>query len=311
MSILLSVLAPVFLVIGFGYITAWRGWISEGAVDDLMHFAQTYAIPCLLFLSIASLDLAANFHPDILISYYSGAILGFCLGFFGARFIFGRNWEDAVAVGFIGLFSNTVLTGLPVTERAFGVEALAGNFAIIAVHSPICYFIGITLMELIRAKTAHPQVLIPKVARAMFRHPLVMGLLSGMAVNLSGLPLPVFFADALAMLSRAGLPVALFGLGAIMVRYRPEGDMRLILYMCAVSLVVHPGVVWIVGQSINLSDAAFRSALITAAMAPGINVYIFANMYGAAKRVAASAVLIGTAASLVTVWVWLLLLQAV
>lgn len=310
MSILLSVLVPVFLVMGFGYLLAWRGWISEGAVDDLMHFAQTYAIPCMLFMSIATLDLAANFQIDILISYYTGSILGFCLGFLGARFIFNRPWEDCVAIGFIGLFSNTVLTGLPITERAFGVEALAGNFAIIAVHSPISFFIGITLMELIRAQTAEPRVLIPKVARAMFRQPLVVGLFSGMAVNLSGLPLPVFFSDAVEMLGRAGLPVALFCLGAIMVRYRPEGDMRLILYMCAVSLIIHPAVVWGMGQQLALSEAAFRSAMITAAMAPGINVFIFANIYGVAKRVAASAVLIGTAASLVTVWVWLLLLQA-
>ncbi len=43
-------------------------------------------------------------------------------------------------------------------------------------------------------------------------------------------------------------------------------------------------------------------------MAPGVNAYLFANMYGVAKRVAASAVLIGTAASLFTVWVWLALL---
>jgi predicted permease len=40
-------------------------------------------------------------------------------------------------------------------------------------------------------------------------------------------------------------------------------------------------------------------------MAPGVNAYIFANMYGRARRVAASAVLLGTASSIVTVWLWL------
>jgi hypothetical protein len=43
-------------------------------------------------------------------------------------------------------------------------------------------------------------------------------------------------------------------------------------------------------------------------MAPGINAYVFANMYGAARRVAASAVLIATATSILSVWVWLALL---
>jgi predicted permease len=43
-------------------------------------------------------------------------------------------------------------------------------------------------------------------------------------------------------------------------------------------------------------------------MAPGVNGYIFANIYGVAKRVAASSVLISTAASVITAWIWLLLL---
>ena len=36
---------------------------------------------------------------------------------------------------------------------------------------------------------------------------------------------------------------------------------------------------------------AFRSVVLTATMAPGVNTYIFANMYGVAKRVAATSVL--------------------
>ena len=43
-------------------------------------------------------------------------------------------------------------------------------------------------------------------------------------------------------------------------------------------------------------------------MAPGVNTYVFANMYGKAKRVAASSVLFGTALSIVSVWVWLAVL---
>ena len=43
-------------------------------------------------------------------------------------------------------------------------------------------------------------------------------------------------------------------------------------------------------------------------MAPGVNAYLFADMYGAAKRVAASSVLIATAVSLLTIWAWIAIL---
>ncbi len=58
----------------------------------------------------------------------------------------------------------------------------------------------------------------------------------------------------------------------------------------------------------RLDDAGLRSAVLTAAMAPGVNAYVFANLYGVAKRVAASTVLIATALSIGTVWAWLQIL---
>ena len=72
------------------------------------------------------------------------------VGLIGAKVIFKRDWEDAVAIGFIGLFSNSLLIGLPITERAYGSGALEGNYTIISVHSPIGYFVGITAMEIAR-----------------------------------------------------------------------------------------------------------------------------------------------------------------
>lgn len=71
---------------------------------------------------------------------------------------------------------------------------------------------------------------------------------------------------------------------------------------------LHPLVVYILGTSGNIGTDALRSGLITAAVAPGANAYIFANMYGAARRVAASAVLFGTALSILTTSLWITLL---
>jgi predicted permease len=43
-------------------------------------------------------------------------------------------------------------------------------------------------------------------------------------------------------------------------------------------------------------------------MAPGVNSYLFADMYGAARRVVASTVLIATALTVLTASVWLAIL---
>ncbi|MDP4031440.1 MAG: AEC family transporter [Pseudorhodobacter sp.] len=308
MSALLDVILPVFLVIGFGYAAARSGLFGESAVDGVMRFAQNFAVPCLLFRSIAQLDLAGAYDIGLFVSFYGGAFAGFALGFFGARHLFGRSATDAVAIGFACMFSNSLLLGLPITERAYGAGALAANYAIISIHSPLLYGFGITAMEVARSHgRGTPTLALTRgVLLAIFSQPLVLGIMLGFAVNLSGVALPGPVWAAVDMMVRAAIPAALFGLGGVLHRYRPEGDMKAIAMVCAITLLVHPAITFGLGRYVfGLDTAQMRSAVLTAAMASGVNAYLFANMYGAARRVVASAVLLATAASIASIWVWL------
>ncbi|MEO0390837.1 MAG: AEC family transporter [Pseudomonadota bacterium] len=308
MQALLDVILPVFLVIAAGYVLVWRGYFPAAGIDGVMKFTQGFAIPCLLFQAIARIDLSATFHPGLLAAFYIGAGSGFVLGMLGARFLLKRDWEDSVVIGFACLFSNSVLLGLAITERAYGPGAMAGNFAIVALHSPFCYGLGITVMEVVRNRGKAPLEMAQAVLRAMFRNALVIGIVLGFAVNLSGVMLPTVLSDALDLIVRAALPAALFALGGVLYQYRPEGDKMAIAMVCAIALLIHPAITWSLGTLWQVPQDLFRSAVVTAAMAPGFNAYIFADMYGRARRVAASAVLIATAASVFTAWGWLVAL---
>ncbi|MEM9247807.1 MAG: AEC family transporter [Pseudomonadota bacterium] len=310
MADLLDVILPVFLVLGAGYAAVWANVFEDAWVDGLMVFTQRFAIPCLLFSAIASLDLQQDFDWRLLFAFYAGAAASFLVGILGARHLFNRPWTDAVAIGFACMFSNTVLLGLPITERAFGPDALAGNYTIIAFHAPFGYALGITAMEIARigGKRLSSATFLGHVLRAMFSNALILGILLGFAVSISGIVLPGPVTAAVDLMVRAALPAALFGLGGVLYRYRPEGDLRQIAWMLLAALGLHAAVTWGLAQALGLGIDALRSAVMTAAMPPGVNAYIFANMYGVARRVCASAVLIGTAASLLTAWAWLSLL---
>lgn len=305
MQALVNVVLPVFLVIGAGYLVVWKGLFSDEGVDALMKFTQQFAIPCLLFGAISTLDLGNVLNPRLLASYYAGSTICFILGVFGARYLFSRPWEDSIAIGFCAFYANSLLLGLPITERAYGADALEANYAIIALHSPFCYGIGITCMEVARNRGGSTFATLKAVLKAMFSNALVIGIALGLVVNLSGVQLLSSITDAVNLIARAALPAALFGLGGVLYRYRPEGDMRTILFVVGLSLIVHPLVTMTIGIHLDLPVQGLRSATITAAMAPGVNAYVFANMYGVGKRVAASSVLFATAFSILTSWVWL------
>ncbi len=305
MQILLDVLIPVFLIVAFGYVSVWVRLFDNSLIEALVKFTQNFAIPILLLKGMSEVDLAQTFDTALLAAFYIGATTGFFLGLFGARFVFRRDWKDSVAIGFCALFSNSLMLGLAITERAYGPDALQANFAIIALHAPFCYGLGITVMEIVGNTGKSPFSMAKNVIEAIFKNALVVGIFIGLLVNLSGIDLPVSLQMSIDMIASMSLTVALFSMGGILYRYRPEGDIGVIFMIAVISLMLHPALVWMFGKSFSLDQASFRSAVLTSAMAPGINAYIFANMYGRARRVAASSVLITTSASLLSVWWWI------
>lgn len=307
--VLVGVVLPVFLVAGAGYLATRSGLFSQTGVDGLMSFTQTFAIPCLLFRAIADLDLAAVFDPRLLFSFYTGAVLSFGLGVFGARVLFRRRPGESVAIGFGALFSNSVLLGLPIMERAYGPGALPPVYAIISIHAPFCYLLGITVMEVARADGRGLVGTGRAVMRAMFRNALMIGLALGFAVNLGGIPLPGPFRAGVDLMAQAALPAALFGLGGVLTRYALRASLAEAGMIAGLSLVFHPTIAWLLTSRVfGLPDDFVRAAVVTASMAPGINTYVFASLYSRGQAQAASAVLLGTALSVLTISAWLALL---
>ncbi len=308
MSALLEVILPVFFVIGAGYLAVKLDLFSESGVDGLMKFTQHFAIPCLLFKAIAELELGTYFEPRLLASYYVPAVIAFIVGIAASRMVFQRPWEDSVAIGFACMFANSVLLGLPITERAYGPDALDPNFALVALNAPICYGLGITVMETVKHRGQAPIATIRAVINAIFHNALILGLALGFAVNLSNIELPTVANDALDLMIRAALPAAIFGLGGVLAQYKLEGDLGVIIMICGITLLARPAMSYGLSLGFGLNTGATRSSVLTAAMAPGVNAYVFANMYGVAKRVAASAVLAATALSVLTLAGWLIVL---
>jgi malonate transporter len=308
LAVLLVVL-PVFLVIGAGYGAARTGLLSSSAVDGLMVYTQTFAVPCLLFLGIVDLDLAAVFDGGLMISFYAGALVAFALGVLAARRMFHRRPGEAVAVGFGALFSNSVLLGLPIIERAYGTDVLAPTFAIVSIHAPFCYLVGITAMEIARADGSSVVATARAIVRTVFRNALMIALALGFAVNLLGLPLGGPVEAALTMVADSALPAALFALGGVLTRYAFRASLAEAGTISALSLLVHPAIVYGLAVWVfALPEDFVRAAVVTAAMAPGVNTYVFASLYARGQAQAASTILLATAASVLTVSAWLAIL---
>ena len=305
---LLDTIAPVFVLVAAGYLAVRRALFDGATVDALMHYAVRFAIPCLLFRAVATIDLGAAYDGRVMGAFYLAAFASFATGAAAARRAFGRRPGEAVAVGFVGLFSNLVLLSLPVVERSLGEAAMPTAYAIVSVHTPFCYLVGIVAMELARADGRALPETARIVVRTMFGNNMTVAIGLGFLVNLGGVPLPGALLDALRMVADSALAVALVGLGGVLTRYTLSGRLGETATVTAISLVLHPLLALALCTLLGVPEADRNVVVLMASMSPGVNVYLFASLYGRAEGTAASAVLLGTvlAAGSVSAWAWFL-----
>jgi malonate transporter len=295
MGALIEVVLPVFALIGLGRLAAWRRLLPERAGDALTAFIFLFALPPLLFRSVAGSGGIA-FAPAL-------PFMLVALGLFALGAVLSRKGlrEDLATAGVFGLncsFGNSVMMGVPVIEAAFGRAGLAELLAIIAFHSAVLFPVATATVEAgLNARIATRRLLRATVL-SLARNPIMIAIALGFAVTLIGLPIPRPLARLLDLLGGSAAPVALFCLGLGLPATPKLADLRPIALSTAIKNVLMPALMFLAARAFGLSPLATAVATVTAAMPTGANAFMVASRYATAVERSASAVLISTAVSL-------------
>ncbi|MHA6691687.1 AEC family transporter [Devosia sp. A449] len=310
MLAIVSIIIPIFALMGLGFgAVRFRLFPAEG-IKSLIAFVNNFATPCLLFHSLITSDFSSAFNIGIIGPFYLGALICFALGIVIALKIFRNSPGEAVSVAFSGTFTNTVLVGLPIMQRAYGVEALPVVLSIIGLHGAILLTTGMLTIELMRRDGQPLGKTLLVALKRIGSNPLIWGIAAGMIGYFSGLTL-IEPADAFfRMMSQAVVPAALFGIGGALNEFKLSDNWKQALVASVIKLIVHPAIayvlmIWVLRVPMDIA----RYGILLSAMPAGINVYIFATYYNRGVSVAANTILIATIASALTISGWLYILS--
>ncbi|MEX6506947.1 AEC family transporter [Jiella sp. M17.18] len=324
MHTILNVVVPLFSLMALGYLSVRVGLLSDAVGDGLARFVFVVAVPVLLFRTLANVSFG-NANPLYLwASYFIPVAIVWTIGTLVVRRLTGANHRTGVIAGVSSGFANTAFLALPVLQRAYGDPGLEPLLLIISIHLPVMMIASTLLIERAAAldmkesgegdpdmPPAPPSLreTARRVIKNLLTNAIVVGILCGLLWRLTGVPLEGHLDEIAKLLGGTAGPLALFALGMSLPRYGLKGDILPAAVVSLLSLVVMPALVWVSTTRLHLPPQWIRSAVITAAAPLGVNAYLLAVYFKAGEKLAATATLMSTVAAVVTMSVWLTILQ--
>ena len=301
-----NVVIPVFAIIALGYLAVRLRLYPADGVRGLVALVNNFLTPCLLFGAMLKSDFGSTFNPAVIVPFFVGSLTSLLVGSILAVKLFGARPGEGVASGFSAMFTNTVLIGIPVIQRAYGDVAMPTAFSIIAFHAPMLITLGMLVMELVR-RDGRPLLNALGVALVrIVQNPLLWGVALGLTCNYLDIELPEYGLAFFDMMAGAVVPVALFGLGGALNEYRVSESWLQASAMSVLKLIIHPALAYVLMiHVLHVPLEIARYGIVLAAMPTGINAYVFSTYYERGVNVSTNTILISTVASILTVTCWL------
>ena len=303
---ILGITGPIYIAIGLGFATVRRGWFSAADIRAFGKFVLHLALPAMLFNALARRPIAEILIPGYLLAYLAGSLAVVAGGLFWRRQLCAEPVTLAVVKvmgmacsnsGYVG-FPILLLTLAPVAGVALALNMVVENLIVI----PLL----LALAERGRGEGGAWWQVVTQSLTRLARNPLIIGLAAGLLVSLSGWQLPQGLQRTVDLFAAASAALSLFVIGGSLVGLPLRGMLRAVAPVVAVKLLGFPALVFVAVQALPLlgipplSPALQQAAVLMAAM-PMMGIYpVLALQYGL-QGLAASAMLVATAVSFVTI----------
>ena len=310
-------LVAIFAVVALGWIAGRLRWLGPGDTARVLANATFYLfIPALLVRTTARIDLSA-LPWATLAAFFVPVLVAMIAVHLGTRRVAAGDGPAAPSVRAISVgFGNTIQLGIPIASALFGETGLAIHLAIVSLHALALLTLATALAELdlarahsLRAGTPHSlATTLATTARNTIIHPVVLPVLAGLALNLSGVVLPALVDETLALLALAVVPLCLVVIGMSLEHYGLQGRLRGALALAAGKLVVLPALVLAAGHwGLGLTGLPLAVIVLCAALPVGSNPLLFAQRYRTLEAEVTASIVLSTVGFVLAApaWLWL------
>ncbi len=298
-----NVVTPLFVLISIGYIARKIKFVSESFLSELNKFVFRFCLPVMLFYDIWSSYQGDFSNTKLIFSAVAGILIIIALSFCIVPLFVRRKGQRGSMIQAI-YRSNFLIYGLPLATGMYGKDAVATISMLMGIMIPL-YNVSAVIILSIYSETGNHKISFKSILKDIVTNPLIIGCFFGLLGGITHLQLPLFAQKPLMQFAAIGTPLALFVMGGeFKFRYLGKNISKVIA-ITIVRLILVPllaiGIfVWMGFRNVELS--VFLAIFATpTAMAS----YIMSKNMGCDGELSAQIVVLTTACSCVTIFLFI------
>lgn len=301
MEAVVDVALPVFAVMAAGWLAGRTRLLGPASSEALNAFVYWFALPPLLFLSMAQVPLARIFAWDYIAVLCLGMVATAVPAALVGRYVFANRGGALSLHTMVALFANTGYMGIPLFLAAFGPEGTLPAIIATVINGAVVTGLAIFAVDFGENAAAGVGRALLRAGRAVATGPLLLAPLAGIAWQAAGLPLPAALVNLAGLLGAAAGPCALFAMGLFLVGKPLAAGAGEVGWLVVAKLLVQPLATWALALWLIPLDAEWlRGAVLMAALPTGALAFVVAQRYGIYVQRSSAAILATTIASVVT-----------
>ncbi len=302
MSGIANALGPVFLLILLGALLRRFGFPGEGFWPQAERLTYYVLFPALLIHKLSTAEIGnVSLLPtlgNIAFMLLAGSALLYLL-----RHQLAGNGAAFTSVFQGGTRFNTYI-GMACVDALYADAGLVIAAVVVAIMIPLVNVLCVLAFHL----TLHRGNLNPSsIFRSLIGNPLILGCLIGIALNQTGIGLPGWSENTLALLGSAALPVGLLAVGVALELHAIRAAWREIIGATAQRFLIMPLLLILAMQWWPLPQLNASVMLLFAALPTATSAFILSRQLGGDTVLMANTITVQTLAGFVFIPAWLAL----
>jgi predicted permease len=290
---IVETLAPVFLIIAFGWWLRRRSWLGDDFLNEANRVVYWIGLPAFLLISLATAP-----HSEAPAGRLTLMLLGATALTIGLALLAGRLM--GIGRESLGTFvqaayrGNMAYVALPILALLPAGQGPLHTAALLAMAPVMAFFNMAAVILLLSGRPAGAENMGRRVLLELARNPLIWASVVGGIYGWQGWPVPGWIAHTVSTVGQMSLPLALICIGGALAATRLVGNRRRIAAAAVFKLAVIPLCGWGLARALGLGAEETQVGLVLLATPTAAASYTMATQLGGDTELAAGSVALST-----------------